>query len=850
MLFMLSSSYLAHSQKITTFQKSFGGKQNDYGASVVELRDKGYILAGVTNSFGAGGYDILLIRTDSLGKKIWTKTYGGSNDEGIDSFYLIQSVDIILAQDTNIMVCSNTRSYGKGNADVYLLKVDLNGNVKWAKTYGGAGTDIGIGVINAPDGGFMIVGQTYSFGPGSGDVFIIKTDTGGNMVWAKAYGGASNEEAGYRIQSVSNGNYLICGYALTSNFSFDQMVMKIDSKGNLIWSKIYGAPSFDIAEKVVELPDKSIYVCGITYNSFISAPDVGIMSKLDSSGNLIWSKIYDKSYHSTLRNILYDSSNNVFNGSFFVYTNPSVQQEGIIRLDTSGGYIFDKVYGITPSNGGYSGGMGHDVLQLTSGGFVLIEYTNEFGFGNWDIFFLKTDSNANPTFCNVTTVPISPFLFTSYFANHSYPFLTVSLNPFTGNGVLVNNANVLDSIICSPFVTNFASKITCIGQTTPFFDSSYYEPTAWLWDFGDPSSASSDTSTLQNPTHVYGSPGTYTVKLVSGNGTVSDSIIHTITVLSKHSQLPTVTDSVCPGDSVNLSVLNAGSGKFSWSPGSSLNDSTDSAVWARPLENTTYVVTISNAAGCSVSDSFIVNMAHISIAPIGNKSSCSQAVTLSFGSYPNASHLWSTGDMGDSITVSQSGKYWLRINSQGCIATDSSVVTLLAPANFENDNLRNTLFCSDDSSLTLDAGLAYKYLWSPGGDTTQKIQVSATGSYSVQITASDGCVTSKTADITDQCTPYLFVPDVFTPNGNGLNDGFTAVSRYPLESYNMQIYNRWGERIFQSNDINIGWDGTFKGWDGIYKDPRCPEGVYLYVILYKFYYEVAQMKSGTVTLLR
>ena len=830
----LSKPEPTFAQKGTTFQESFGGSSNEYGCALAVLPDKGYILGGITSSFGAGGYDILLIRTDSLGKRIWAKTYGGNNDEGIPSNGFNSGVDMVLTPDSNVVICSSTKSYGAGGSDVYFYKIDLNGNVKWSKTYGGTRNDYGHSVINDPSGGYMITGETFSYGQGNGDVFIIKTDTGGGVIWAKAYG-SIDEEAGLQIKNSRDGNFLVTGYTAGTSVGQNELLMKVDKTGKLLFSRVYGTPSNDFAISVTDLPDSTIYTSGGT-NSYLAS----IFSKYDKNGKLIWCKMYDQSQHVFTSDVLYDPIAKSFN-AVFIKSGPG--HMGIIRLDTSGKIAFTKIYGPIIGSGYYTDGVGSYLAKISSG-FVLNYTTSVFGAGATDFFLIKVDLSASTTgSCNMTIPTVSNLDFTSYINDYSYYFTTISVTPKTGSGMTAAAASVKDSLICFPFLANFTWKTICIGQSAPFYDSSYYHPASWLWNFGDPGS-SSNTSTLKNPTHNYSVPGTYTVKLISGNGTYSDSVTKTVIVLPNHSQLKTITGSFCPGDSVNLIVSGAGGVKFSWSPGSLLSDSTDSSVWAHPKFDTTFVVTIINNGGCTMSDSFIVKLSHL--APInlgGNRTSCTEPIPLSPGQYPGLTYLWSTGDNSDTIYVKQSGKYWLKVNRKGCAASDTAVVTILAPAEFDNDNLHNTLFCSDDSSLTLDAGSAYKYLWSPGGDTTQKIRVDSSGSYTVQITSPDGCKATKTIFITDQCTPYLFVPDAFTPNGNNLNDQFKPISRYPLEKYDMKIYNRWGERLFQSNDINIGWDGSFK-------NQLCPENVYLYIILYKFPYEIEQMKSGTVTLLR
>src|ERR1700722_14293801 len=110
-LAVFSKPDIAYSQKIATFQKSFGGPSDEIGCSVVPLPDKGFMISGITRSFGAGGSDILIIRTDSLGKKIWARTYGGSGNEGIPRPTTSSAdVDMTLTPDSDVIVCSHTES--------------------------------------------------------------------------------------------------------------------------------------------------------------------------------------------------------------------------------------------------------------------------------------------------------------------------------------------------------------------------------------------------------------------------------------------------------------------------------------------------------------------------------------------------------------------------------------------------------------------------------------------------------------------------------------------------------------------------------------------------------------------
>jgi hypothetical protein len=157
---------------------------NEYGYSVSQTIDGGYIITGNTSSFGAGSYDVYLVKTTSDGTLSWTKTFGGSSQD--------YGKQVLQTADNGFLVVGYTKSFGAGSADIYLIKTDVNGTYVWSKTYGGTVWDVGYSVDQTLDGGFVIGGLSSSYGSGGYDAVMIITDNTGNLQWAKAYGGTAD----------------------------------------------------------------------------------------------------------------------------------------------------------------------------------------------------------------------------------------------------------------------------------------------------------------------------------------------------------------------------------------------------------------------------------------------------------------------------------------------------------------------------------------------------------------------------------------------------------------------------------------------------------------------------------
>jgi hypothetical protein len=244
-LFVLLCSSLVVSVKASsTWSQTYGGTGDEGACSLVVTPDGGYAIAGYTDSFGAGILDFWLVKTDAFGNMEWNRAYGGTGYE--------EAYSLVVTPDGGYAIAGSTTSFGAGGFDFWLVKTDASGNMQWNKTYGGAYYDEAYSLVATSDGGYAIAGITWSFGAGESDFWLVKTDAVGNMEWNRTYGGTGYDRA-YSLIATSDGGYAIAGEQ--SSFGSDgAWLVKTDSLGNMQWNKTYGVPG-DSFTSVVQTSD-------------------------------------------------------------------------------------------------------------------------------------------------------------------------------------------------------------------------------------------------------------------------------------------------------------------------------------------------------------------------------------------------------------------------------------------------------------------------------------------------------------------------------------------------------------------------------------------------------------------
>lgn len=260
-----------------TWQKRFGGNGRDDALSVQQTKDAGYIVAGTTDYYSNGDYDLWLLKFDKSGAITWQKKYGTRTDD-------IYAYSVQQTKDGGYIVAGQLT--GKvGTAYVYdalLMKVDANGAITWQTRFGANKSDIAKSVKQAKDGGYIVAGQTYSYGAGKADAWVVKFDSAGAIVWQKALGGTNDDDA-RSVQVTPDGNYVVAGMYKVSGQYVDAWLFKLDKNGKVLWQKKVGGSGPDAANSVNVNKDQSILLAGYSSSYGSGNPD-SFVCRFDRNG--------------------------------------------------------------------------------------------------------------------------------------------------------------------------------------------------------------------------------------------------------------------------------------------------------------------------------------------------------------------------------------------------------------------------------------------------------------------------------------------------------------------------------------------------------------------------------------
>ena len=365
-----------------SWQKTFGGSNDDSGSAVLESSDGGYVMTGHTSSYGTGGMDIWLIKTDSAGDEIRSQAFGGKSDDFATS--------IQKTTDGGYIIVGLTSSIGAGERDLWLIKTDASGNEQWDKTFGGSWDDGGISVQQTADGGYIATGATGSMGPST--IWLVKTDGQGNKEWDETL--ASEEDVGQisigsSVLQTSDGGYIVAGDSSKGCI----LLIKTDAQGSKQWEKIFGGlavdgTNFNANSRVLQTSDDGYIIESYTSSEGAGGMDLWLI-RTDAAGNEIWSKTFGgkgDDFGTAIQQ--------TYDGGYIITGHTSSYGAGgmdlwMIKTDAAGNEIWSKTFG------GKGDDFGTSVQQTSDGSYIMTGRTSSYGVGGMDLWLIKTDANGS-----------------------------------------------------------------------------------------------------------------------------------------------------------------------------------------------------------------------------------------------------------------------------------------------------------------------------------------------------------------------------------------------------------------------------------------------------------------------
>lgn len=268
--------------------KRIGGAGHEFAYQIISTSDGNYVVAGYTSSTGAGYEDAYVVKINSSGDVLWAKTQGGPGSDA--------ALDVKQTSDGGYILTGTTSS-GDAGVNAFLWKVDASGNTSWFKNYGGNMWDSGHCVLQTSDSGYLFLGQTMSTSAGDSDFMLTKTSADGTVQWSKNYGGADYER-GQWIETTSDGNFLLTGDTKTYGAGdYDVWLLKVSQSGETLWTRTFGGTGKDISKRIERTKDGGYVIAG-NYRSLNGPedPQMWIM-KINAEGNKQWEQFFGGQFH-------------------------------------------------------------------------------------------------------------------------------------------------------------------------------------------------------------------------------------------------------------------------------------------------------------------------------------------------------------------------------------------------------------------------------------------------------------------------------------------------------------------------------------------------------------------------
>lgn len=259
---------------------TYGGAGEDRAYGLAPLADGGWILAGNTRRSPGNDIDAWVIRLDQDGRPIWERTFGGRQAD--------QVFTVAPTLDGGAVLAGHTRSTGQGESDLWLFRLDGDGELVWQRVLGGVGNDRIRSVIATADGGFLAGGFTASRGAGDRDAWVLRLDGGGDVLWERVFGGPGDDGA-FHATVLPRGGFAVVGYR-TASAGYDLWVLNLSDGGEAVWTRTLDRSEFDAGTGIIPTPDGGVILAGMTAIPGTLRDNVWLV-RLDDSGDVVWERV-------------------------------------------------------------------------------------------------------------------------------------------------------------------------------------------------------------------------------------------------------------------------------------------------------------------------------------------------------------------------------------------------------------------------------------------------------------------------------------------------------------------------------------------------------------------------------
>jgi hypothetical protein len=385
----------ANAQPDLLWSQTYGGEEDDYSQSVFQNTDGGFALAGYSRSFGEGGSDFWLVRTNEEGEELWSQTYGGAQDDFSQS--------VIQITEGGFALAGETQSFGEGESDFWLIAIDDNGEELWSQTYGGNRSDICYSVIRTVRGGFALAGQTNSFGQGRFDFWLVVTDENGDELWSETYGGQNNDCCTSVIQTA-DGGFALTGYTYSyGDGEGDFWLVRTNEDGEELWSQTYGGEENDWCYSVIQTTNGGFALAGFTLSFGEGSFDYWlVVTNVD--GEELLSQSFGGEQGDWGSSVV-----QTVDGGYTLAGRTNSFGEGasdiwMVRTDEVGEVFWSRTFG------GEDNENCNSLILTEDFGYSLVGYTDSFGAGSYDFLLVRTEPDPDIDILRWLALPDSGFV--------------------------------------------------------------------------------------------------------------------------------------------------------------------------------------------------------------------------------------------------------------------------------------------------------------------------------------------------------------------------------------------------------------------------------------------------------